>query len=113
MTPRKMTWIGVAFLGLAAIGFIGCSALPVLKGDLDEVQQDQMAAMESAESGNVWRTGISSISALIGSVLVAAGQIKRHDNKNFSGTVNGRKVEASEDEIVALVETVRAKSSEA
>lgn len=108
MSHRKLTLIGAAFLALAAYGFIGCSAMPVLRGDLDEVTQDQAAAMESAESGNTWRTAISSLSALVGAVLVSMGQIKRKDNQNFSGTVNGRKVEASEDELVALVEAKRA-----
>lgn len=110
MTSRKLTWFGLGFLVLAAIGFWGCSALPVTQGTLDDVVADQSAAAEAADSGNVLRTVFTGGSAFLGAVLLALGRLKAHDNKPFSGTVGGRVVTATEDEIVAAVEARRSEA---
>lgn len=111
MTPRKYTWIGAVLIAAAALTLWGCSALPVTQGTLDDVKADQDAAAAAAENGNVVRTVVSGLLALLGSVSVAVGSLKRHDAKPFQGTVNGRTVSATEDEIVAVVEKDRAGSA--
>lgn len=104
----NLTWLGVGLLVLGAIGLIACSALPVTQGTLDDVVADQATAAEAADSGNVLRTVLSSLSAFGGAVLLAIGRLKAHDNKPFVGKVGGRTVTATEDELVAAVEARRA-----
>ena len=111
LSPSPGAWKALAatcFVGAIAVWFIGCSAMPVLQGDLDEVQQDQADAARAAENGNLWRTIISGSLALIGSIGVAQARAKRYDAQPFEGTVAGRTVKASEDDIVAVVEAARA-----
>lgn len=92
------SWAVLA-LALFALGLAACSAMPVLRGDLDEVQADQAAAADAAESGNLLRTLLFSASAVAGSVAVALRKVKRQDEAPFEATVGGRKIQFSEDEI--------------
>lgn len=105
--PGPRVWFALAAILLAA-GFVaGCSALPVLQGNLDEVVADQQAQAEAAESGNVLRTVLFSLSALAGSVGVAVRRQRKYDEAPFEGAVGGRKVSVTEDEVVAAVEHLR------
>ena len=99
----------ICFVGAVAVWFIGCSAMPALQGDIDEVKADQASAAAAAESGNVWRTIISGSLALLGSIGVAQSRLKKYDAAPLEGEVKGRKVTASENDLVALVEDAKAK----
>jgi len=100
------SWAVLA-LALFALGLAACSAMPVLRGDLDEVQADQAAAADAAESGNLLRTLLFSASAVAGSVAVALRKVKRQDEAPFVATVENRQVTFTEDELGKVVEAAR------
>lgn len=106
--PGVWYTLSAIFFAAAIVGFVGCSSwVPAFQGDLDQVAQDQRDALNAAQNGDVWRTGISSVLALLGAVSVGVARQRRFDAAPYEGEVAGRKVTASEDEIVAVVEKAR------
>ncbi len=95
------------FLAIPALWLMACSAMPVLRGDLEDVQTDQQDQLRAAERGDMIRTIVSGVLALVGSAAYARSRVLRYDSAPFEGQVDGRKVSASEDEIVKVVEAGR------
>lgn len=106
--PGPRVWFALAAILVAAGVIAGCSAMPVLQGNLEDVQADQQAQMEAAESGNLLRTILFTLSAAAGSIGVAVSRQRRYDAAPFEGDVGGRKVAVTEDELVKTVEAARA-----
>lgn len=103
---RPRAWYGASAIFLIA-ALAACSAMPVTQGTLEEVQADQAAAAEAADSGNLLRTLLFSGSALLGSIGVAVQRIRAKDNAPFAGKVGSREVSFTEDELARVVEAAR------
>lgn len=106
---RPGAWFALAALLCFVAMAAGCSAMPVLQGNLDDVVADQQEQADAAEDGNVLRTVLFSLSALAGSIGVAVRRQKAYDAAPFSGKVKGREVAVTEDEVVQVVEAARLK----
>jgi hypothetical protein len=100
------SWL-VLSLVLFVLGLAACSAMPAFQGDIDEVRQDQAAAAESAESGNLLRTVLFSLSGAAGAIAVALRKVKSQDAAPFAAKVDGREVTFTEDELGKVVENAR------
>lgn len=109
MLKRPGAWFLAAALLLTAGIVAGCSAMPVLQGNLDDVVADQQEQAEAAEDGNVLRTVLFSLSALAGSIGVAVKRQRSYDAAPFEGEVDGRKVSVPEGDLVKVVEAARKK----
>lgn len=116
--PRPRAWYVLAAIFFVGAIVAGCSAMPVLQGNLEDVQADQQAQMEAAESGNMLRTVLFALSAAAGSIGYAArGQRKAevksadreraYDQAPYVGVVDGREVAVTENEVVKAVEALR------
>lgn len=105
--PRPRAWYVLAAIFFVGAIVAGCSAMPVLQGNLEDVQADQAAQMESAQSGNLLRTILFSLSAAAGSIGLAVRRQNAYDRAPYVGKVDGRDVAVTEDEVVKAVEAAR------